>query len=96
MQFRNKLETELNSEPEISVGDTIICKGVRATIAELYYSFRCVEWHHEKKEFVKLYDVEFKDTNGKYRHWKSYFDGGHIEYKERQLWQTEDTKNTMQ
>lgn len=85
MQTRNKLETELNSEPEISIGDVVVVPkfGIRATIAELYYSFRCVEWHHEKKEFVKLYDVEFKDTNGKYRHWKSYFDGGHIEYKGR-------------
>ena len=82
MAFREELETELNNEPEISIGDTIICKGIHSTIAKLYYSFRCVEWHHEKKEFVKYYDVEFEDTNGIYRHWKSYFDGGCIKYKE--------------
>lgn len=78
---RIKLETELATEPEISVGDTIICKGIRATIAKLYYSFRCVEWHDERKEYVKYYDVEFKDTNDCHRHWKSYFDGGEIEYR---------------
>jgi hypothetical protein len=85
IQIRNKLETELNSEPEISIGDTVVVPkfGIKVTIAKLYYSFRCVEWHHEKKEFVKYYDVEFVDTNGNYRHWKSYFDGGYITYKER-------------
>lgn len=84
MDFKQKykLQEELNSEPEISIGDTIICKGIRATIAELYYADRCVEWNDEKNSFVKYYDVEFKDTNGIHRRWKSYFDGGHIEYKE--------------
>ena len=81
MQIRNSLEAELNNEPPISVGDTIICKGIHATIAKLYYSFRCVEWHNERKEFIKHYDVEFVDTNGNYRHWKSYFDGGYIKYR---------------
>ena len=80
---KRKLEMELNSEPEISVGDTIVCMGIRATIAKLYYADRCVEYHNERKEFVKYYDVEFKDTNGIHRRWKSYFDGGYIKYKER-------------
>ena len=78
-----KLQEELNSEPKISAGDVVVCKGIRATIAQIFYADRCIEWHNEKEEFVKYYDVEFKDTNGVHRRWKSYFDGGHIEYKER-------------
>lgn len=87
---KRKLEMELNSEPEISIGDTIIVPkfGIHATIAHIYYADRCVEWHDQKNEFVKYYDVEFKDTKGDYHHWKSYFDGGHIEYKNRQDMET--------
>ena len=84
-KIRDELEAELNAEPEISVGDIVVVPkfGIHATIDKLYDSFRCVEWHTERKEFVKYYDVEFVDTKGNYRHWKSYFDGGYIQYKER-------------
>lgn len=83
IKMKRKLEKELNSEPEISIGDTIVCRGIHATIAKLYYTFRSVELNLETDEYAKCYDVEFVDTNGNYRHWKSYFDGGHIIYKER-------------
>lgn len=84
-KMRDELEVELNAEPEIQPGDVVVVPkfGIRATIDKLYYSFRCVEWHTERKEFVKYYDIEFVDTKGNYRHWKSYFDGGYIQYKER-------------
>lgn len=84
-KMRDELEAELNAEPEIQPGDVVVVPkfGIRATIDKLHYSFRCVEWHTERKEFVKYYDVEFVDTKGNYRHWKSYFDGGYIQYKER-------------
>ena len=83
MEIRNKLEMELNNEPPISIGDTIVVPkfGISATIDKIYYTVRCIEWHNERKEFVKHYDVEFVDTNGNYRHWKSYFDGGYIKYR---------------
>ena len=85
MEIKYKLEEELNAEPEIQIGDTVVLHDgwTKATIGKLYYSFRCVEWHTEKKEYVKYYDVEFVDTKGNYRHWKSYFDGGYIEYAKR-------------
>ena len=85
MELREKLEAELNAEPLIQPGDIVVVPkfGIRATIDKLYYSFRCVEWHTEKKKYVKYYDIEFVDTKGNYRHWKSYFDGGYIQYKER-------------
>ena len=84
-KMKDELEAELNAEPEIQPGDVVVVPkfGIRATIDKLYYSFRCVEWHTERKEFVKYYDIEFVDTKGNYRHWKSYFDGGYIQYKER-------------
>lgn len=82
MQMKDKLEDELCAEPEIQVGDTIVVPkfGIKAKIGKLYYAFRCVEWHTEKETYVKCYDVEFVDDRGNYRHWKSYFDGGYVEY----------------
>lgn len=84
-KMRDELEVELNAEPEIQPGDVVVLNDglTKAIIDKLYYSFRCVEWHTERKEFVKYYDIEFVDTKGNYRHWKSYFDGGYIQYKER-------------
>lgn len=85
MKIKYKLEEELNAEPEVKVGDIIVVPKfrIKAKIEKLYYSFRCIEWHNEKEEYVKLYDIDFVDTNGIYRHWKSYFDGGYIEYAKR-------------
>lgn len=82
---KDRLEEELETEPTIQPGDTVVIpeRRIKATIDKLYYAFRCVEWHKEKQCYVKHYDVEFVDTKGNYRHWKSYFDGGYIEYAER-------------
>ncbi len=75
----NKLQEKMRKEKKISVGDTIIAMGIKAKVKEIYYSDRYVEEKNGKYNI--FYDVEFKDTNGVYRHWKSYFDGGHIEFK---------------
>ena len=87
MKIKHELEEELNAEPEIKPGDTIVIPRlfIRAKIEKIYYSFKCVEWHTEKEKYVKLYDVEFVDTKGIYRHWKSYFDGGYIEFANAQI-----------
>lgn len=48
------------------VGDKIQCMGITVTIGSIYYS-DC--WDG-------VWDIEFKDTDGNYRHWKQYYDGG--------------------
>lgn len=65
------------STREARPGDVVIAKGIRCTIAKIYYqdfgpSDRCdgtCDW-----------DIEFVDTNGNYRSWKQYYDGGKIEF----------------
>ena len=37
-----------------------------------------VKYRKDIIEYVVFYDIEFKDTNNNYRHWKSYFDGGKL------------------
>lgn len=54
---------------KLEPGDTIICKGIRATIKEISFQ----EWYHDTG-FI----TEFRDTNGVYRSWKQYLDGGKI------------------
>lgn len=73
-----ELREKMMLEKKISVGDSIIAMGIRAKIKELFYSDRYVEMKDGKYQI--FYDVEFIDTNGIYRHWKSYFDGGHVEF----------------
>ncbi len=48
------------------IGDKIRSHGITVTIGKLYYS-DC--WDG-------IWDVEFVDTDGNYRHWKQQFDGG--------------------
>ena len=73
-----KLQKKMMAEKKIEVGDTIVAKRIRAKIAELLYFDRYVE--EKNGTYGIFYDVEFIDTNGNYRHWKSYFDGGHVEF----------------
>lgn len=77
MDYFEKLKMMKNEKP-IEVGDTIVAQGIRATIECLYYFDRYVEEKNGKYEI--FYDVEFKDTKGIHRHWKSYFDGGYVEF----------------
>ena len=66
----------LQNEPKIQVGTIIECQGITSIVNEIYYSDRFVE--EKNGEFNVFYDIEFRDTNGILRSWKSYFDGGRI------------------
>lgn len=48
------------------IGDKIRSHGIEVTIGKLYYS-DCYDG---------VWDIEFIDTNGQYRHWKQQYDGG--------------------
>ena len=48
-------------------GDKIRCMGITVTIGKILY-----------QDFWDDWDIEFIDTTGHYRHWKQYFDGGHL------------------
>ena len=54
-------------------GDTIVCKGIKATIKEI-----------KDQEYWNDYGfiTEFIDTNGNYRSWKQGIDGGKVIPKE--------------
>lgn len=53
-------------------GDRINVRGFVVTIFEIYaQDFHAGTW-----------DVEFLDTCGKYRHWKSDLDGGEVIFKD--------------
>ena len=87
---RNEVEEQMRSKRMVEVGDKIRAKGITCTIAKIYYKERYVEpihiYNEEKHEYEMgddykiFYDIEFEDTNGVYRHWKSAFDGGEVIY----------------
>ena len=65
---------------KLKAGDTIICKGIKAEIGEILFQDAYIEdWVSDNRKYI---DIEFKDVNGRYRHWKSHLDGGTIQYKE--------------
>lgn len=57
-------------------GDTIICKGIRATILTITF-----QEYWEGEGFY----TEFRDTNGHYRNWKQWVDGGYVVPKESEV-----------
>ena len=59
--------------PTLEPGDTIICKGIKATIKEIEF-----QEYWEGYGFI----TEFTDTNGNYRSWKQGIDGGKVISKE--------------
>ena len=62
---------------ELQVGDYIICKGNKVKVAEiLAQDFYFCDYSPERSYI----DIEFTDSKGKYRHWKSNLDGGTLEY----------------
>lgn len=67
---------EMEKKRMARVGDKISAKGITCTIGEIFFNDRYVE--KKDGEYVVFYDIEFKDTNNNYRHWKSYFDGGKL------------------
>ena len=54
---------------QLEPGDTIVCKGIRATIKEIKFQ---EYWHDDG--FI----TEFIDTKGNYRSWKQGIDGGKV------------------
>lgn len=76
-----KLQEQMNNEPMIGIGDTIHCQGIAAVIAEIYYNDRFIELiPDQEEEYAIFYDIEFRDTNGILRSWKSIYDGGYAEF----------------
>ena len=61
---------------ELKVGDSIICKGVKATIGNILSQ----QIYNACDLSCKCIDIEFEDTYGNYRNWKSEVDGGVVEY----------------
>lgn len=63
----------MNDRPKVKPGDIIICQGIRALIAKIAYQ-ECYPLGDGKYEWF----MEFTDTKGVYRSWKSELDGGRI------------------
>ena len=68
---------------KVKVGDKVRAMGVTSTIDTIYYIDVYAETGHEyykdakdKDTYYIFYDIEFRDTNGVCRHWKSSYDGG--------------------
>jgi hypothetical protein len=66
MEWQAKRRRDMKRQLE--VGDTIKCKGIVATIAEITFQ--------EPWEWREAWYLEFTDTNGVYRSWKQNYDGG--------------------
>lgn len=66
---------------KLETGDTIICKGIKATIASITFQ---EYWGDDKTREWGFY-AEFRDTNGVYRNWKQYIDGGEVIPKESEV-----------
>lgn len=61
----------------LAVGDSVKCGGERVTIGKILFQ----DAYHAnlrpgEKRISDYYDIEFEDSKGKYRHWKSNVDGG--------------------
>lgn len=61
---------------DVERGDIIICKSVRAIVDKILFQDL-----YNYEDITRSYaDIEFKDQNGNYHHWKSGLDGGYIDY----------------
>lgn len=67
---------------KLKVGDSIVVRGKSYEIAEIYEQDYYDDVDSRKYELPdrSYIDIEFKDTKGKYHHWKSNIDGGHVIY----------------
>lgn len=59
---------------EVPKGAVIEALGQRATIRNILYQHVYVC----DRDVENMADIEFIDTNGKYRHWQSWSDGGKL------------------
>ena len=59
-----------------------VCKGIRAEIASItfqeYWGDKREEKDSNGNEYEYGFYTEFTDTNGVYRNWKQYIDGGYV------------------
>lgn len=69
----------MNDRPVAKPGDIIICQGIRAEIAKIAYQ----ECYPLDDKGNYEWFMEFTDTKGVYRSWKSELDGGRIILKDR-------------
>lgn len=76
---------------ELKVGDYIICKGSKVKIGEILSQDFYPCYYTPERSYI---DIEFRDTKGKYRHWKSTQDGGTIEYADPQGVTLNEIKNS--
>ena len=53
----------------LEIGDKVKCQGITCTIKEVAF-----QEYYEGYGFV----TEFRDTNGVYRNWKQWVDGGEV------------------
>ena len=53
-------------------GAIISALGITCVVDKVFYA------HEEKVGTDTGWDIEFVDTNGQYRHWKQWYDGGEI------------------
>ena len=58
----------------LEAGDIIVCSGIKATIAEIFYQDYCDRSWGSQAGWM----CEFRDTNGQYRNWKQMLDGGTV------------------
>lgn len=70
---------------KVKVGDKVKAMGITSTIDTIHYIDVYAETGHpsyrdakDEDTYYIFYDIEFRDTNGVYRHWKSNSDGGEL------------------
>lgn len=73
--------TTENGNLYLEAGDTIVCQRIKATIKEITFQ---EYWGDDKSREWGFY-IEFRDTNGTYRNWKQYIDGGEVIPREREV-----------
>ena len=76
MENYKKSMEEMKNTRQAQTGDIITCKGIKTVIDKIHYQDF---YKSDRNDGTCDWDIEFEDTNGKYRHWKQYFDGGKIE-----------------
>lgn len=73
--YKKAMEIVKNTK-KAQKGDIITCKGIKSVIENIHYQDF---YKSDRNDGSCDWDIEFTDTDGNYRHWKQYFDGGMIE-----------------
>lgn len=68
----------MNITKKLDIGDVIECRGTKAKIAKIISQDAFIP--KEGGNVPPYIDIEFEDTNGKYRRWRSELDGGKVYY----------------